>query len=438
MKVLFVNTNDTSGGAARAAVRIMQGVEQNGVQTQLFVKDKYSSDKNTISLSLFVPSNKLYRALDWVAAKLKNKWQHLQWRPYRKIKENVFMSDMRSTRLHGALQKLDYDILHLHWVNQRFLDLRELKKVNKPIVWTLHDSWPFCAVCHYFIDCQRYQTHCGNCPMLHSGGREKDLAYRVFEKKMRAYKGLNMHIVTPSRWLGECAKQSALFGQFPVTVIPNCLDTDTYRPLSDDELKQYLAFAIAQNPALRAAERAAGEKAAKPMILYGAMNAATDRRKGFASLLSALQELDKQGFEANLLVFGASESDLPMSFAHIDVQFVGYIADTNTLVTLYNLADVMVVPSLTEVFGQTASEALACSTPVVCFQTTGIQEVVDHQVCGYVAKMQDSEDLAYGIRWCLENNRDGVLSQAARKKVMDNYTIERVGEMYVEVYRAIV
>ena len=426
------------GGAAKAAYRIQNAINvaDNNVTSSMLVKNKLANDANIHLLDEFLPTNKLYRALDWVAAKLKNKWQHLQWRPYRKTKENVFMSDMRSTRLHGALQKLDYDILHLHWVNQRFLNLRELKKVNKPIVWTLHDSWPFCGICHYFIDCKRYQTHCGDCPMLHSG-QEKDLAYRVFEKKVQAYKGLDLHIVTPSRWLGECAKQSALFGQFPVTVIPNCLDTDTYRPLSDEELQQYLASAIEQNPALRVAERAAGEKAAKPIILYGAMNAATDRIKGFASLLSALQELDKQGFEANLLVFGASESDLPMSFEHIDVQFVGYIADTNTLVTLYNLADVMVVPSLTENLSCAIMESLSCATPVCCFDIGGNGDMVEHLVNGSFAREKDSADLAAGIRWCLANNQDGSLSKSAREKVMREYTIERVGNRYKELYEQI-
>ena len=435
MKILSVNTNDTHGGAARAAMRIMQGVQQHGVETQMLVKEQHSRDTAVVSLHQFLPKNKLYRIADWVAQKLKNKYYHRLWRPYIKTKENVFMSDSRGTRLGGALQKLDYDVLHLHWINQRFIKLQNLPK-DKPIVWTLHDSWPFCGVCHYFLDCQRYQTHCGDCPMLRSG-KEKDLAYRIFEEKLRAYRDLNLHIITPSRWLGECAKQSALFGRFPVTVIPNCLETDVYRPLSEQEIDERWSMAIEHNPALHNVKRAAGEKAAKPLILYGAMNAATDRIKGFASLLSALQTLDKQGFEANLIVFGASESDLPMQFEHISVHFIGYVSDTDLLVTLYNLADVMVAPSLTEVFGQTASEALACATPVVCFKTTGIQEVVDHKVCGYVAKMQDSADLAQGIRWCLENNRDGALSQAARKKVMDNYTIERVGEMYVEVYSSL-
>ena len=435
MKVLSVNTNDTHGGAARAAMRIMQGVQQQGVEIQMLVKEKQSAINEVVALQQFLPQSKRYYLVDWIAQKIKNKYYHLLWYPYRKTKENVFMSDLRGTRLSGVLQKLDYDVLHLHWINQRFIKLQDLPK-GKPIVWTLHDSWPFCGVCHYFIDCNNYMTHCGNCPMLHSN-KLRDLAYRIFEEKLRVYKGLNLHIVTPSQWLGKCVKQSALFGRFPVTVIPNCLETDVYCPLSEQEIDERLSMAILQNPALHVVKRAAEEKAAKPLILYGAMNAATDRIKGFESLLSALQTIDKQGLEANLIVFGASASDLPMHFEHINVQFVGYISDTKTLVALYNLADVMVVPSLTEVFGQTASEALACATPVVCFKTTGIQEIVDHQICGYVAKMQDSEDLAQGIRWCLDNNKDGSLSAAARQKVLDNYTIERVGKQYADLYESI-
>ena len=435
MKVLYVNTSDSRGGAARAAVRIMHGVKQHGIDTKMLVKHKQSTSEDMVALQEFVPQGKLFCMLDWVASKIKNKWQHLLWRPYRKTKENVFMSDSRGTRLGGALQKLDYDVLHLHWINQRFIKLRDLPK-DKPIVWTLHDSWPFCGVCHYFIDCERYKTHCGDCPMLHSG-KEKDLAYSIFEEKLRTYHDLNLHIVTPSRWLGECAKKSALFGRFPVTVIPNCLETDVYRPLSEQEIDERLSMAIEHNPAFHSVKRAAGERAAKPLILYGAMNAATDRIKGFVSLLSALQTLDKQGFEANMVVFGASESDLPMQFEHINVHFIGYVSDTDLLVTLYNLADVMVVPSLTENLSCAIMESLSCATPVCCFAIGGNSDMVEHKVNGYLAKEQDCDDLAAGICWCLENNQDGVLSKSAREKVMREYTVERVGERYVELYRSI-
>ena len=432
MKVLSVNTNDSHGGAARAAMRIMQGVQQHGVETQMLVKEKYIRDITVVPLQQFLPKSKLYRIADWVAQKVKNKYHHLLWHPYCKTKENVFMSNSRGTRLGGAFQRLEYDVLHLHWINQRFIKLQDLPK-NKPIVWTLHDSWPFCGVCHYFLDCTRYQSHCGDCPFLHSH-KEKDLAYKVFEEKVKAYKGLNLHIVTPSKWLGECAKQSALFGQFPVTVIPNCLDTDVYRPLTEQETNEYLEMAIHNHPALQKIKPIVEEKAIKPMILYGAVNAATDKIKGFKYLLDALYKLDAQGYEANLVVFGASESDLPMEFEHIRVIFVGYLSDTNALVTLYNLADVMVVPSLTENLSCAIMESLSCATPVCCFAIGGNSDMVEHKVNGYLAKEKDAEDLALGIRWCLDNNNEGALSVAARKKVMENYTIERVGEMYVEVY----
>ena len=432
MKVLYINTSDSHGGAARAAVRIMHGVKQYEGEAQMLVKDKCSVSKDVVALHEFLPKSKLYGALDWIANKFKNKWQHMQWRPYCKTKENVFMSDTRGTRLHGALQHLDYDILHLHWINQRFVKLQDLPK-DKPIVWTLHDSWPFCGICHYFIDCDLYKTHCGDCPMLHSN-KEKDLAYRVFEEKVRAYKNLDLHIVTPSRWLGDCAKQSALFGSFPVTVIPNCLDTDIYRPLNEQEVNERLGEIIHRNQALSDV----GEKVGKPMILYGAMNAATDRRKGFKFLLDALYKLDAQGFEADLVVFGASESDLPMDFEHIQVHFVGYVSNTDLLVTLYNMADVMVVPSLTENLSCAIMESLACATPVCCYNIGGNSDMVEHKVNGYLAQEQDSDDLALGIHWCLENNQDGALSQAAREKVVREFTIEKVGEKYADLYRTII
>lgn len=436
MKILFVNTNDTSGGAARAAMRIMRGVQQSGVEAQMFVKFKNSQASDIVPLSRFVPANLLYKVCNWVATKVKNKWQHFKWHPYKQTKQDVYMSDLRGTRIHGALQKLDYDIVHLHWINNRFLDIDELAKIHKPIVWTLHDSWPFCGICHYFVDCKRYQTHCGACLML-GPDKERDLAYEVFEKKMEAYKYLNLHIVTPSRWLGDCAKKSALFGRFPVHVIPNCIDTNLFHPLSNDEI---VALAERQENAVvrRVFSEATQEKRIeKPFVLYGAMNAATDRIKGFSSLLSALQLLDKKGVETNIVVFGANEQELPMQFKHINVTFVGYISDSNILAALYSIADVMVVPSLTENLSNAIMESLSCGTPVVGFDIGGNSDMIEHKQNGYLAAERDCEDLARGIEWCLKHNIDGALSMNARKKVLDSYTTDKVSKQYKQLYETL-
>lgn len=435
MKVLFVNTNESYGGAARAANRIMRGVQMHGVEVQMFVKNRSSQAKDVVTLSQFVPTNPFYKVCDWIASKIKNQWQHYKWRAYKNRDRITYLSDLRATYIHGALQKMDYDILHLNWFNQRFLDINELKKVQKPIVWTLHDSWAFCGICHYFINCEKYQTHCGACPLLKSD-KERDLSYELFDRKIKAYKDLDLHIVTPSKWLGECAKKSVILGRFPVTVIPNCLDTDIFRPLTKVEI---LTIAEHQQNAVvsRVLREATEKRIAKPLILFGAMNAANDRIKGFASLLSALQLLDTQVFEARLVVFGANAQELPMKFKNIDVTFVGYIHDSQLLTALYNSADVMVVPSYSEVFGQTASEAMSCGTPVVAFRCTGIQDVVEVG-CGYLAEPYSSDDLAKGIQYCIENNTNNVLGKTAREFVVKRFAIDVVAEQYKALYESLV
>lgn len=421
LKVLSVCTS-LGGGAGHAAYRIHQGVRSLGVDSQMFVKNKHGEDPTVISLDDFCSTNPLYKAFDWTRNKAKNKIQHFRWNHY-PDREQVFMSDLRGTDLHGALQKLDYDVLHLHWVNLRFVHLADLPK-DKPIIWTLHDSWAFCGVCHYSLDCKKYKEQCGNCPVLHSNDIH-DLSYRVWKRKYELYKDLNLHIVTPSRWLGTCVKQSSLLGRFPVTVIPNCLDANVFRPLDVTEVSsKWRGFQE--------------NKSTKPLVLFGAVKAATDKIKGYAILLSALRLLEQQGHgnDFEVIVFGADESELSMD-VNIPIHYVGYVGDVHELASLYSLASLMVVPSLTEVFGQTASEAMACGTPVVAFRCTGIQEVVDHKVSGYMAKPYESEDLASGILWCLENNTDNRLGKAAREKVLKEFAMDVVSRKYKEVYESV-
>lgn len=410
------------GGAGRAAYRIHQGVRRLGVDSRMLLKEDKSDDSTIITLDKFVPQDPFYKAFDWMCNKVKNKFQHARWNRY-PDREMLFMSDLRGTNLHGALRKLNYDVLHLHWINNRFVSLEDLPK-GKPIVWTLHDSWPFCGICHYFLECKNYQWQCGCCPFLHSS-ESTDLSYKVWMKKAEIYKNLDLHIVSPSQWLADCAKQSSLLKRFPVTVIPNCLDVEVFRPLNEKEISHRW--------------RDFQEKSsAKTFVLYGAVNAAKDKIKGFANLLSALQILEKNGHgdDFELVVFGADESELKMDL-HIPIHYVGYLYDTEELVSLYNLANVMVVPSLTENLSCAIMESLSCGTPVVAFNIGGNGDMIEHQKNGYLAQENDNADLAKGILWCLEHNQDNGLSLAAREKVLNEYTFETVGSKYSELYNSV-
>jgi len=416
MKVLFVSTTDISGGAARATMRIMRGVQQRGVEVQEFVKYKYSQLQDVVAESALKPTNALYVILDWIVTKIQNKWHQNKWHPYRQAKKKYYLSDARGTAAARTLRKFDYDILHLHWINMRFIDVQQLCKIHKPIVWTLHDSWEFTAICHVPYDCRRYETHCGACPMLDSK-KENDLAFEVFEKKLTAYKDLNLHIVTPSTWLGNCVKRSALLGQYPITVIPNCIDTELYTPFGQKEARKLLHLDLN-----------------KTYLLFGAMHATEDANKGFAYLQKALNHVS--GTNMELLVYGSTDDLLSYSLP-LPVRVLGYINNDKMMALLYNAADVCIVPSLSENLSNTIMESLSCSTPVVAFNIGGNSDMIDHQQNGYLAKEKDYEDLAKGIEWCLMHNADEALSKYAREKVMQNYTIDIVSKQYNQLYQSI-
>ena len=421
IKVLSVCTL-LDGGAGRAAYRIHQGVRNLGVDSRMLVKYKRTNDVEVVALNDFVENKPFGKTFSWVSDKFRNKIQHFQWNHYSE-RDDVYMSDLRGTDLHGALQKLDYDVMHMHWINQRFIPLRSLPK-DKPIVWTLHDSWPFCGICHYFFECEAYKQRCGCCPFLHSN-KANDLSRQVWKKKAGIYKDLDLHIITPSRWMGDCAKQSSLLGGFPVSVIPNCLDVETFRPLNDKEISsRWRNFQE--------------KRFAKPFVLYGAMNAATDKIKGFQNLLSALRYLEQKGYgdDFELIVFGADESDVSFN-VNIPICYVGWVNDAKELASLYNLADVMVVPSLTENLSCAIMESMSCATPVVAFNIGGNSDMIEHKVNGYLAKGKDDADLAEGILWCLENNTDNCLGMAGREKVLRNYTYDAVCEKYKDLYERI-
>ncbi|MDD3320927.1 MAG: glycosyltransferase family 4 protein [Paludibacter sp.] len=418
LKILTINVSDSSGGAARAAYRIHQAVNEAGVEDLFLVKNKSLADEAVIAVDSFETKYLFSGISSYVQNKIKNKIQQARWRPYRK-NEEVFLSDLRSSSIHGALQKIDFDILHLHWINLRFLDLRELRKLNKPIVWTLHDCWPFTGICHYFYDCERYKQSCGNCPHLLSNN-PNDLSAQVWKKKTNYYKGLNLHIVAPSNWLANAARESSLFAQFPVTVIPNPIDTSCFTPGSKTDACKTL-----------------GILPDKKYILFGAMNAVNDRNKGFAEFCAAMQyfELNFDVEHTEVLVFGSTDEP-EMGIKSLSVKHLGMLHDQKILAA-YRTADVMVVPSLSENLSNIIMESMACGTPVVGFNIGGNADMIDHKQNGYLAQPHNPEDMANGIVWCLKNNINDELSGKARNKVLDNFTMERVSKQYVELYKSI-
>lgn len=409
MNVLMLNTFDNVAGADRAARRLQQGVRAAGVDAELLVQFKFG---HSDVLCLDSPGRRLLRRLKLYLGMLP-----VRFYPHRP--ENNFTPALLPDRLPQQVAGLDPDLLHLHWLGAGFCGIESIGRFDRPLLWTLHDSWPFTGGCHVPGDCLRYRERCGACPILGST-READLSRRTWLRKERAWRNLRATLVAPSRWLADCARASSLFRDARVEVIANGLDTELFRPQEKAAARERL-----------------GLPQGRPILLFGAVNPLADPNKGWPLLQAALKIVGASLPDPLAVVFGA-RAPAPALETGMPVVFLGPLKDDNVLVAAYAAADLLVVPSRQEAFCQTAAEALACGTPVAAFAATGVLDVVTHRECGYLARPYEVEDLARGILWILEDRaRQARLAQAARRRAVAEFALERVASRYVALYREV-
>ena len=240
----------------------------------------------------------------------------------------------------------------------------------------------------------------------------------MLRRKKGAWSGLDITIITPSKWLAECAKKSSLFKDRCIEVIHNGLDLNLFKPIDKTTAREIWDLPIN-----------------KKLILFGAMSATSDHNKGFDLLYKSLKQLaGKWSGKTELIVFGASEPENLPDFG-LPVHYLGHLHDDVSLSLLYSGADVMVVPSRQDNLPNTVVESLACGTPVLAFDIGGMPDIVDHKLNGYLAKPFDTSDLAAGINWVLSDDaRHKEICLKAREKAMACFDIEKVARQYAELY----
>lgn len=399
MKVLMLSSYHAKGGAARAASRLASALPAAGVTV----------DYRSIYARHMTPVQKL--AYYWRVA---HDRLPAYWRARRRIMFSA--GSLGNADLVRQINASDADLVHLHWINGGALAVEDLNRINKPMVWTLHDMWAFTGGCHYDAGCGRFTQGCGACPQLNSE-HAQDLSYRSATAKAVTYRrATNLTIIAVSRWMAEGARQSRAMSGLPIVTLPNLIDTQQFRPADRQQARTHL-----------------GLPASGKIIVFGADAAVVDPRKGYQHMLAALALLPvvmRENIE--LAVFG-SASVGPALEHGFRVHHYGRVGDEQ-LNHLYNAADVMVVPSIQEAFGQTALEAMACATPVVAFATTGLLDIVDHQRNGFLARAFEPASLAEGICWVLEHNDPPTLRRAARQKVLDCFNSCAVALRYRQLY----
>ena len=278
MKILIVNTHDIQGGAARAAYRLHNALQCEGINSQMLVQSKTSDDPTVLGpRTRLQKARSIYRPI--LDALPVNHYKN-------KIKTHFSPAWLPSSSMVEKINTSDVDLVHLHWIGDGMMRIEDIANIKKPIVWSLHDMWAFTGGCHYDFECGKFTTHCGACPVLGSKKRY-DLSYSIFNRKAKTFAKIpNINIVGISRWLACCAKNSAILAEKCIVNLPNPIDTHTFRPLDRETARDLLNLPLN-----------------KKLILFGAANATRDPRKGFAELSKAMNKLKSGNVE--LVVFGS-------------------------------------------------------------------------------------------------------------------------------------
>ena len=412
MKVLFLNYSDRSGGAAIAAFRLFTALPGCGVEPWMLVDNKVTAHPRVAALPHRI------QILKMAQRDVIRRW--LTWRYPQRI-PGVFSLSPWPDGTRRVIAALAPDILHLHWTGFAFLNLNILQRLRRPVIWTMHDMMPFTGGCHYDSNCGRYTQGCGQCPELGSRQR-RDASSGEWRRKQAAVRSLPLIMVSPSRWLAECARKSLLFRDRDVRIIPYGIDVSCFRPRSKAQCREILGLPLD-----------------KPLLLFGAFGGTSDPRKGFAGLSAALDECAGQwgGQRPDIVILGQSESVLGLPKAY-RTHLLGTFRDEVTLALVYAAADLFVAPSRQDNLPNTIMEALACGTPVISFDVGGIPDLVEHQGNGYLAKAADTNDLIQGIMWALADPpRLQALGNAAREKVVREFTDSLQASRYERLYAEI-
>ena len=394
----MISATDKRGGAGIAAYRLCRALRNTGVDAQMIVQEKSSNDDWVIlhktlfgKFGVFV--RKVLDRLPW-------------WLLHHDKDELLFSTSwIPSGILVKKINDLKPDIVHLHWVQGGMLRVEDIVKIKAQIVWTMHDVWLFTGGSHYCADCSSLEMN-------------KTLISKWnLKRKQKTFSMTNnMIVIGPSNWITKKAKGSIVFSGKNIVHIPNFINTNVFNIVSEREkIREF--FDLPKY---------------KKLILFGAVNSTNDKNKGFDLLQKALDKLQLDNVE--LVVFGARNGD---SVCGYKTHYVGNIKSEEKMVELYNCADVMVVPSRQENLSNVIMESLSCGTPVVAFDVGGNSDMAVHKQNGYLARPFDPDDLARGIEWVLENNKNGELGKNAREKIIQNFSEEVVIPKYIDLYKSI-
>lgn len=411
MNVLHITTS-TSGGAGVACIRLHQGLLHTSLNSSVLCLKDYKNIGADVPhihefkkgfLPVMIRKGKSWLYDQKLKSKLKNQLPGYEY-------FSAIKSGFDITR-HAQYKKAD--IIHLHWVSG-FLDFESFfLKNTKPVVWTLHDMFPFTGGCHHADDCQGYKTDCNHCPQL-KGCPDENFAGKQLGLKKTAINYTHLlNIVTPSSWLHDLSSTSSLFSNFFHSTISNGIDENIFCIGKKTDARKKLN--LPQD---------------KKIILFAA-GSITNFRKGSHILIDAVKKLKT---ENAVLVAAGKTNGLA---ADLPIIRIGEINNPVQMASAYQAADVFVLPSLAENLPNTIAEAMLCGIPAIGFNVGGVPEMIINGKTGFLCNEINATNLASTIdRFFIEKNTFN--ETAIRNFAVEKYSLNHQSGKYKDLYNKII
>ena len=326
-------------------------------------------------------------------------------------------SKKATSRLIETIKDINPDIIHLHNIHGYYLNypilFEFLSATNTPVIWTLHDCWPFTGHCAYFTfnKCEKWKSLCAGCTNLKAYPTSLlfDNSANNHKLKRQAFTsvGDRLLLVPVSNWLNDIAHQSFL-KDCRSAVIHNGIDPEIFHPhdarqQTDDSRQMILGVANVWEP-----------------------------RKGLTDLIKLDSMIDHTRFRITIVGLSADQlKKLPPSIIGIQ-----RTQDIHALARLYAETTVYVNPTYEDNFPTTNLEALACGTPVVTYNTGGSPEAVDPST-GAVITPGDLPGLLKAIEHFADTPDKESLSKACRHRAVTMFDRRECYQKYFDLYMSL-
>lgn len=316
---------------------------------------------------------------------------------------------LASRRVTGQFIKtaweINPDIVHLHNIHGYYLNypmlFEWLKEWGGPVVWTLHDCWPFTGHCAYFMmsGCEKWMSGCHDCGSLrgYPASLLMDCSERNYNLKKKFFTSLDdrLTLVPVSHYVGDYLKDS-FFKNTRREVIHNGIDTEVFRPCAQKE-----------------------------RLVLGVANV-WEQRKGLNDFYE-LRRLLPPDFR--ILLVGLTKRQIERLPSGIDG--ISRTESQDALAKIYSQAIALVNPTYEDNYPTVNLEAISCGTPVITYRTGGSPESLT-DLTGVVLEQGDIMGIVDAINDF--EHRDSV-DVMCRRYAVANFEQKKCFNAYFNLYQ---